>query len=174
MSTLDRKKAQAAMDGKLAEPDCRPAVNVSWTDERIETAKRLWMEGHSATDIAQRMGGVSRNAVIGKLHRMGLSREGRAAPAKPARIKAPKPARAPKAVKSKVSTRPKRILRADDLEREGHPIMSLTRHQCRWPVNAPPRGGEHLFCGDETVPGKSYCEGHAATARRDYIRREEA
>jgi GcrA cell cycle regulator len=68
---------------------------MSWTDERVETLKRMWNEGQSASQIAKELGGVTRNAVIGKVHRLGLSN--RAAPggetAAPARVEtAPEPA----------------------------------------------------------------------------------
>ena len=46
---------------------------MSWTDERVETLKKLWSEGLSASQIAAELGGVTRNAVIGKVHRLGLS-----------------------------------------------------------------------------------------------------
>ncbi len=46
---------------------------MSWTDERVETLKRMWVEGQSASQIAKELGGVTRNAVIGKVHRLGLS-----------------------------------------------------------------------------------------------------
>jgi len=46
---------------------------MSWTDERVETLKKMWAEGHSASQIAKELGGVTRNAVIGKVHRLGLS-----------------------------------------------------------------------------------------------------
>src|SRR5476651_2188975 len=66
---------------------------MSWTDERVETLKKLWQEGHSASQIAKQLGGVTRNAVIGKVHRLGLS--GRAAPSHPSRptFKTPRPPR---------------------------------------------------------------------------------
>jgi GcrA cell cycle regulator len=57
---------------------------MSWTDERVETLKRMWAEGQSASAIAKELGGVTRNAVIGKVHRLGLSNrtdEPEAAPA---------------------------------------------------------------------------------------------
>lgn len=56
---------------------------MSWTDERVETLKRMWTEGQSASQIAKELGGVTRNAVIGKVHRLGLSNreEEEAAPA---------------------------------------------------------------------------------------------
>jgi len=46
---------------------------MSWTDERVETLKKMWGEGQSASQIAKELGGVTRNAVIGKVHRLGLS-----------------------------------------------------------------------------------------------------
>ncbi len=69
---------------------------MSWTDERVETLKKMWGEGQSASQIAKELGGVTRNAVIGKVHRLGLSNrtQGTAAPAapEPAAAEAPKPA----------------------------------------------------------------------------------
>ena len=76
---------------------------MSWTDERVETLKKMWGEGQSASQIAKELGGVTRNAVIGKVHRLGLSNRAggsRAAPAakakapvkeKPAKVEAAKP-----------------------------------------------------------------------------------
>ncbi len=54
---------------------------MSWTDERVETLKRMWNEGQSASQIAKELGGVTRNAVIGKVHRLGLSNRVGAPPA---------------------------------------------------------------------------------------------
>lgn len=77
---------------------------MSWTDERVETLKRMWNEGQSASQIAKELGGVTRNAVIGKVHRLGLSNrneDGAADPAPEAKPEpkaaAPKPAPEPKA-----------------------------------------------------------------------------
>ena len=53
---------------------------MSWTDERVETLKRMWSEGQSASAIAKELGGVTRNAVIGKVHRLGLSNRDEAEP----------------------------------------------------------------------------------------------
>ena len=74
---------------------------MSWSDERVEVLKKLWGEGQSASQIAKELGGVTRNAVIGKVHRLGLSNrtvagKPAAAAAKPAAKKAAKPtAKAP-------------------------------------------------------------------------------
>ena len=68
---------------------------MSWTDERVEILKTMWGEGKSASQIAKELGGVTRNAVIGKVHRLGLSN--RATPAKaPAKEAATKPEAKPK------------------------------------------------------------------------------
>jgi GcrA cell cycle regulator len=59
---------------------------MSWTDERVELLKKMWTEGQSASQIAKELGGVTRNAVIGKVHRLGLSNRAgaSAAPSAPA------------------------------------------------------------------------------------------
>ncbi len=61
---------------------------MSWTDERVETLKKMWGEGQSASQIAKELGGVTRNAVIGKVHRLGLSNRVGAAPEPAAKPKA--------------------------------------------------------------------------------------
>ena len=73
---------------------------MSWTEERVETLKRMWAEGQSASQIAKELGGVTRNAVIGKVHRLGLSNRAGGTPsattAKPAAKEKPaKPAAKP-------------------------------------------------------------------------------
>ncbi|WBU53161.1 GcrA family cell cycle regulator [Paracoccus sp. SCSIO 75233] len=80
---------------------------MSWTDERVETLKRMWGEGQSASQIAKELGGVTRNAVIGKVHRLGLSNrdEGEsdaAASAEPAKAEA----KAKPAAKAKAKAEP--------------------------------------------------------------------
>lgn len=109
---------------------------MSWTDERVETLKKMWGEGQSASQIAKELGGVTRNAVIGKVHRLGLSNRAgsagsaaKAAPkekptaapaaaAKPVAKPAPKPKAAP------ASTPPKEEL---ELDENGIPISAARR-----------------------------------------------
>jgi len=83
---------------------------MSWTDERVETLKKMWGEGQSASQIAKELGGVTRNAVIGKVHRLGLSNRagsaGAAAPAKAAVKEKPAP-KAPAAAAPKAPPKPK-------------------------------------------------------------------
>ena len=66
---------------------------MSWTDERVETLKQMWNDGMSASQIAKAIGGVTRNAVIGKVHRLGLSNRGPAGAAQAAGEDAPEPER---------------------------------------------------------------------------------
>ena len=71
---------------------------MAWNDERVELLKRLWAEGLSASQIASRLGGVTRNAVIGKVHRLGLSgraTSSRSSSPRPRRVQAPRQHRAP-------------------------------------------------------------------------------
>lgn len=79
---LDRAAKHALILGELryqllAERR-RNSPLADWTDDRIATLKRLWAEGRSATYIAEEIGGISRNAVIGKAHRLGLERHPKA------------------------------------------------------------------------------------------------
>ncbi|MEO0633688.1 MAG: GcrA family cell cycle regulator [Pseudomonadota bacterium] len=83
---------------------------MSWTDERVELLKKMWGEGQSASQIAKELGGVTRNAVIGKVHRLGLSNRaggGGTAKAEPKAKPAPKaeakPKPAPKAEPAKAA-----------------------------------------------------------------------
>ena len=85
---------------------------MSWTDERVETLKRMWAEGQSASQIAKELGGVTRNAVIGKVHRLGLSnRAGEGAAA----VEEPEAAPAP-AVRPEPTPRPEPVAAAPRAE----------------------------------------------------------
>src|ERR1700754_832801 len=78
---------------------------MGWTEERVAELKKLWAEGHSASQIAKRLGSVTRNAVIGKVHRLGLS--GRATPSRPVkrppRLGRPKPQQMPRQASAPVA-----------------------------------------------------------------------
>jgi len=84
---------------------------MSWTDDRVETLKTMWGEGKSASQIAKELGGVTRNAVIGKVHRLGLSNRAstttkaasKTAAAKPAPTPAPTPKVIPQATPTGIS-----------------------------------------------------------------------
>jgi GcrA cell cycle regulator len=84
---------------------------MSWTDERVETLKRMWGEGQSASQIAKELGGVTRNAVIGKVHRLGLSnRVGGKDEEEETPLAAPAPAPAVAARPEPVAPRPEPVV----------------------------------------------------------------
>jgi GcrA cell cycle regulator len=97
---------------------------MSWTDERVELLKKMWGEGQSASQIAKELGGVTRNAVIGKVHRLGLSNRAGAAPAPAAAPAAaapkpeakPKPATKPVEVKARPAAKPAPRVVEDEVE----------------------------------------------------------
>lgn len=147
---------------------------MSWTEERVEILKKLWMDGLSASQIASQCG-VTRNAVIGKVHRLNLS--GRAKPAAPTprpkktRPPAPtrpvrQPARLP-AVKAAPAAR--RLDLTVPIERlvvplgAKVPLLGLDEKMCRWP-SGDPRDAGFGFCGHERFGLMSYCEYHARIA----------
>lgn len=135
-----------------------------WTDERVEVLTRLWRDGRSAAAIARVLGGFTRNAVIGKIHRLGLG--GRATPARPGgrrtlRSKperpAPRTARAPRLRPWPVVIEPVPLAGTAD-------IASVGAHQCRWPIGDP-KAAAFALCGRPAVRG-AYCAPHGALAYR--------
>jgi GcrA cell cycle regulator len=149
---------------------------MGWTDERVESLKKLWLDGLSASQIAKQLGGVTRNAVIGKVHRLGLS--GRAAPSQPARpaFKAPRPARpvsaqptrrieaSPQAQPVAVSASVPAPLPVVYLEEPGSAtVLTLGAHMCKWPIGDPSTDG-FTFCGRRTGQDGPYCTEHARMA----------
>ena len=141
-----------------------------WTDERVDSLKRLWLEGLSASQIAKQLGGVTRNAVIGKVHRLGLS--GRATPATPARTvfkapRAPRPAmaapHAPRRVEmvsQAVAPTPLPTIRE---EPGSATVLTLGAHMCKWPIGDPSTDG-FTFCGRRSGSEGPYCVEHARVA----------
>ena len=110
---------------------------MSWTEERIERLKKMWTEGSTASQIADELGGVSRNAVIGKAHRLGL--ESRPSPVKPGEEKpakaepaAPKPETAKLVPAEPETAQPTRV-------RERPPIAAALEAAAPMPPAAPPQ-----------------------------------
>jgi GcrA cell cycle regulator len=166
---------------------------MGWTEERVELLKKLWADGLSASQIAGRLGEVTRNAVIGKVHRLGLA--GRATTS---RMRSPRP-------RNRVSHLPLRPTRVQYrthgnvalkpmfmpmeqptvalalvpsiVEELNIPaalridLLDLKECMCRWPVGDPQDENFH-FCGRQKSHGVSYCEHHARVAFQPAARRK--
>ncbi len=149
---------------------------MAWNDERVELLKKFWSEGLSASQIASKMGGVTRNAVIGKVHRLGLS--GRAAPAKPQRgCDIASPASQPVAAQTfaRLPIEPMLdepefvapvVLQSGDMTT----VATLKGNMCKWPIGDPAKDDFH-FCGQSAPSGKPYCAYHAHIAFQPAQRR---
>ncbi|MCR9127902.1 MAG: GcrA cell cycle regulator [Alphaproteobacteria bacterium] len=165
---------------------------MAWTEERVETLKKLWADGLSASQIAKQLGGVTRNAVIGKVHRLGLS--GRAAPSRPTRRPAPqrpaarkaKPAAAaqaktqptaspkPSPVREIKAAAPAQPVAPKEAQRlpsgEYATVLTLREGMCKWPIGDP-ADTEFRFCGRHSGVGNAYCEAHAQMAYQPQAKR---
>ncbi len=133
---------------------------MTWTDEKIEKLKKLWEKGLSASQIAERLGdGISRNAVIGKVHRLGL--KSRPSPVKTAR-------KTGEGEKAAPARKPRARRRTE--ERRVH-LLDLTERMCKWPIGHPGEPDFH-FCGKPSEPGLPYCAEHCAEAYQAPARRD--
>lgn len=150
---------------------------MSWTDERVEMLKKLWGEGLSASQIAGRLGGVSRNAVIGKVHRLGLSGRTITSRNKPARTR-PRIGTIKRPSKPRIAANGNPAFRALYNEGDGYTpieedtdiavedrvkLVDLTEDSCRYPIGDP-QTPEFGFCNRSRVPGLRYCKEHAQRA----------
>jgi GcrA cell cycle regulator len=156
-------------------------MTAGWTEDRVGALKKLWLEGQSASQIAKQLGGgVTRNAVIGKVHRLGLS--GRAAPSQPARAtfrpSRPRPAapptQAPSAPRRIESLQPRAVAAPSvpapmpDLPGTAT-VMTLGAHMCKWPIGDP-SSNEFSFCG-RRASESVYCVEHARVAYQPQVKR---
>lgn len=159
----------------------------TWTEERVELLKRLWSEGLSASQIAAELGGVTRNAVIGKVHRLGLSGRAKAPASAAPRQRKPRPAVAASYARPAASrpvTRGANALATEalpyldhEMEAEAEPelvdnvipmgqrctILQLSDATCHWPIGDP-GSAEFFFCGGKSATGLPYCTYHARIA----------
>lgn len=158
---------------------------MSWTNERVELLSKLWAEGLSASQIAGELGGVTRNAVIGKVHRLGLS--GRAKtpstsskPRRP-RTSATSGSAAPKRPTAQPQTHGSAALKMDPTPApiaqirpepiaelvvpisQRASILTLTERTCKWPIGDPATD-DFYFCGRNSDPNAPYCAHHCKIA----------
>lgn len=153
---------------------------MNWTDERIEDLKTLWSDGLSCSQIAESLGGITRNAVIGKVTRLGLDKR------KPHGNERSSWQRQPvrtgkrgqdgglafrllKAQRPKIE-QPQPIPMTQDQDipiEQRKTLLELTNETCKWPVGDPGKP-DFFFCGGESVPGLPYCIHHGRVAYAGY------
>ena len=153
---------------------------MSWTDEKVESLKKLWGSGKTASQIAEIIGGISRNAVIGKAHRLNLSAKIKTRTAtsnqnfnnstNEKNIQAAKRGR-----KSKF----KSLIIEKDFEPENpKQLEELDENSCKWPIGHPDENSFY-FCGRSSLKDFSYCKLHLLYAyqpkgkKEDVIEKEE-
>jgi GcrA cell cycle regulator len=152
---------------------------MSWTAERVELLRKLWVENFSASRIAAELGGVSRSAVIGKIHRLGLS--GRDQPTsslkrqcKPRLSRSERRPWRPASIgNAALKTEPEMLVKSETrpLPSAVVPIAkkltleTLTERTCKWPIGDP-RGENFHFCGHDSLEAMPYCRYHARVAYR--------
>jgi GcrA cell cycle regulator len=156
---------------------------MAWTDDRVELLTKLWAEGLSASQIANRLGGVTRNAVIGKVHRLGLSGRTTTSRAKTPRTRRRSAHSGNRASRPRLRTLGNTALKPaydPDQEEDLGPlpaaipelviplherasILTLDETRCRWPIGDP--GDEEFhFCGRHSETGTPYCDYHSRVA----------
>jgi GcrA cell cycle regulator len=122
---------------------------MGWTPEKTEQLKKLWNEGHTASQIAAMLGeGISRNAVIGKSHRLGLAGRSHS--------------------RNIYIQRKPRGLRAIVIEKDFEPenptsLENLNEKTCRWPIGHPDEANFY-FCGRNPMEERVYCKLHVLHA----------
>lgn len=123
---------------------------MQWTEERVDLLKQYWSEGLSASEISNKLGGVTRNAVIGKAHRLGLQ-------SRPSPIR--KKIKTNTTVKSKSSKKKVAVIKSN--------VVSLRGNSCQWPIGDPREPG-FKFCDKKSLPSKPYCLDHAMVAYQNF------
>ncbi|WP_034490753.1 GcrA family cell cycle regulator [Afifella pfennigii] len=140
-----------------------------WTEERTDLLKRLWQDGLSAGQIAGELGDVTRDAVIGKIHRLGLS--GRGQPLSTIqrwRKKQKRPAEgfqasSAAAATAEPSAMPPKLASVAPAAPKRLALEALSERTCKWPIGAPGKSG-FCFCGCDAEAGIPYCAYHATVA----------
>lgn len=150
-------------------------MDFAWTEERVDQLKQLWADGRSAAQIAAEFGGLSRSAVLGKIHRLGLHRapKPRARPWIESGISEHTYYRRHRKSNSRPSLSQPEAFKLDvvqfmaaiaEPEAGKVTLLDLESHHCRFPVSG--EGLATLFCGDDRLEPHSYCARHCAVAFR--------
>jgi GcrA cell cycle regulator len=150
---------------------------LTWSDDRVEQLKKLWEAGLSASQIAAELGNVTRNAVIGKVHRLGLSGRAKSPSSAAPRQRKARPAQHMMRVQRPVSRGNTALAHAFEVEMEPDPIaydnvvpmsqrlslLELNEATCHWPIGDP-SSSEFFFCGGKALVSLPYCAHHSRIA----------
>ena len=150
---------------------------VGWTDDRVEQLKKLWEAGLSASQIAAELGNITRNAVIGKVHRLGLSGRAKSPSSSVPRQRKVRPAQQMMRINRPVSRGNTALAQAFEVEAEPDPIaydnvvpmsqrlnlLQLNENTCHWPVGDP-SSPDFFFCGGKSLDSLPYCAHHSRVA----------
>src|SRR5262249_42290117 len=150
---------------------------LTWSDDRVEQLKKLWEAGLSASQIAAELGNVTRNAVIGKVHRLGLSGRAKSPSSAAPRQRKARPAQHMMRVARPMSRGNTALAHALEAELDPDPVaydnvvplsqplplLKLTEAPCHWPVGDP-SSPDFFFCGGKALTGLPYCAHHSRVA----------
>ena len=137
---------------------------MSWTSEKVEKLKELWSKGHTASQIAEKLGDTTRNAVIGKAHRLNL--EARAPSKQSNSIRSKDNRQTVKRTPAPMSRKAKfqSILLDKNFEPENpKSLEELTEETCKWPIGHP-NEEKFYFCGRKPESDFPYCKLHVLYA----------
>ena len=143
---------------------------MTWTPDKIEKLKKLWGSGISASQIATRLEGMSRNAVIGKAHRLNLS-------AKISRTKKNSTNHSVQKNNERIKSFKKTKFKSMIIEKNFEPenpkqLEDLNDHNCKWPIGHP-NESNFYFCGRTSLKDFSYCKLHLLYAFQPKAKKED-
>src|SRR6202162_1588275 len=150
---------------------------LTWSEDRVEQLKKIWEGGRSASQIAAELGNVTRNAVIGKVHRLGLSGRAKSPSSAAPRQRKTRPAQQMMRVSRPVSRGNTALAHAFEVELEPDPIaydnvvpmsqrlslLELNEATCHWP-GGDPSSPDFFFCGRHALARLPYCAHHSRIA----------